>query len=121
MADSRVRPNNLVYITGYQVENQTKLGYLFYRDYGNDFYASYLSQITTAALGNNELTEEEAFYISRLCATNKGDILESVMGYAWIYNKKKYGCLKDFPEYVSILEKGLQSATEDSEEQEKEE
>eukprot|EP00972_Heterocapsa_arctica_P028312 4163104-Heterocapsa_arctica.AAC.1 len=29
--------------------------------------------------------------------------------------------LKDFPEYVNILEKGLQSATEDSDQQEKEE
>eukprot|EP00972_Heterocapsa_arctica_P060201 8879296-Heterocapsa_arctica.AAC.1 len=40
VAESAVRPNNLfVYVTGYKKENQTCLGYLFYRDYGNDGYA----------------------------------------------------------------------------------
>eukprot|EP00972_Heterocapsa_arctica_P107792 15875421-Heterocapsa_arctica.AAC.1 len=73
VADSRVRPNNLfVYVTGYKEENHIKLGYLFYMDYGNDCYASYLSQITRAALENKELTE-----LDRLCATNKSDIVEA--------------------------------------------
>eukprot|EP00972_Heterocapsa_arctica_P084839 12497281-Heterocapsa_arctica.AAC.1 len=39
VADSANRPNNFfVYVTGYKVENQTRLGYLFYRDYGNEAY-----------------------------------------------------------------------------------
>eukprot|EP00972_Heterocapsa_arctica_P108643 15998829-Heterocapsa_arctica.AAC.1 len=73
------------------------------------------------SLAKKTLTEIEAYNISRLCPANKGDILEGIMGYAWIYNKTQMEFLKDFPEYVNILEKGLQSATEDSDQQEKEE
>eukprot|EP00972_Heterocapsa_arctica_P049515 7288099-Heterocapsa_arctica.AAC.1 len=98
VADIAHRPNNLfVYVTGYQEENQTRLGYLFYRDYGNEAYASYLSKITSIALQNNDLTGTKGYNITRLGLANKGDILEAIMGYAWIYNRTKWDFLQDFP------------------------
>eukprot|EP00972_Heterocapsa_arctica_P082062 12094888-Heterocapsa_arctica.AAC.1 len=98
VADSANRPNNIfVYVTGYKEDNQTRLGYLFYRDYGNEAYASYVNKITSIALQNHNLTEMEGYNITRLCPANKGDILEAVMGYEWIYNKMKWDFLRDFP------------------------
>eukprot|EP00972_Heterocapsa_arctica_P115862 16450072-Heterocapsa_arctica.AAC.1 len=102
VVSSKVRPQNLfVHITGYietiRSEKFTRLGYLFFRDYGNERYRNYLTKITKEAYTKGELSKDDAFYINRLCNVNKGDILEAIMGYAWIYDKTEWPFLDNFP------------------------
>eukprot|EP00972_Heterocapsa_arctica_P001234 180663-Heterocapsa_arctica.AAC.1 len=51
---------------------------------------------------------------------NMGNILEAIMGYAWLCHSKKDRDQQEFPEFANFLENGLlqRTTTEDEEEQE---
>eukprot|EP00972_Heterocapsa_arctica_P115064 16445833-Heterocapsa_arctica.AAC.1 len=61
-----------------------KLGYKFFRDWGNETYADYMRSAATKAFKTQILTEEEYDSIVRLNMGNLGKMLEAIMGYVWI-------------------------------------
>eukprot|EP00972_Heterocapsa_arctica_P044491 6567669-Heterocapsa_arctica.AAC.1 len=80
--------------TGHEEEeerggNIQKLGYLFYRDYGNEMYGYFLRMIAMKGCEDGNITKTEFDSIAKYNNVNMGNILEAITGYAWIYNYKK--------------------------------
>eukprot|EP00972_Heterocapsa_arctica_P004522 672131-Heterocapsa_arctica.AAC.1 len=46
--------------------------------------------------------------IAKFNNVNMGNILEAIMGYAWIYNYKKNAVLAEFQDILNCLETGIQ-------------
>eukprot|EP00972_Heterocapsa_arctica_P013799 2035325-Heterocapsa_arctica.AAC.1 len=98
-----------------------KLGYKFYRDYGNECYGDYLRHIATKAYKGGLITYLEHFSITKYNDANSGNILEAIMGYAWLYQNKKNPDLKDFPDIMNYMENEiLKRATTDETEKKEE-
>eukprot|EP00972_Heterocapsa_arctica_P061865 9120575-Heterocapsa_arctica.AAC.1 len=60
------------------------MGYKFYRDWGNETYGDYLKNATKKARGENIIDDEDHAAITKYSAANMGNILETIMGYAFI-------------------------------------
>eukprot|EP00972_Heterocapsa_arctica_P098233 14498008-Heterocapsa_arctica.AAC.1 len=81
--------NFWVYVTIFE-EKETrggkvqKLGYKFYRDWGNETYADYLNNTAMKARKKHIIDKEELAMIMKVNINNLGNILEAIMGYAWL-------------------------------------
>eukprot|EP00972_Heterocapsa_arctica_P102428 15092957-Heterocapsa_arctica.AAC.1 len=62
---------------------------MFYRDYGNETYGDYLRTMAARAYERGDIMNAEHYEISKFNNINSGNILEAIVGYAWIYNYKK--------------------------------
>eukprot|EP00972_Heterocapsa_arctica_P045566 6725816-Heterocapsa_arctica.AAC.1 len=58
-------------------------------DYGNEAYGYFLRTTATKGYEDGDLTKEEFYDITKFNNVNMCNILEAIMGYAWIYNYKK--------------------------------
>eukprot|EP00972_Heterocapsa_arctica_P012880 1893374-Heterocapsa_arctica.AAC.1 len=95
MITNCVRYHNFwIHVTMYEEDEERggkiqRLGYRFYRDYGNETYGDFLRITAARAYEKGEITMEEHDEISKFNNANSGNTLEAIMGYAWIFNYKK--------------------------------
>eukprot|EP00972_Heterocapsa_arctica_P079140 11666338-Heterocapsa_arctica.AAC.1 len=66
-------------------------------------YGEYLTNLIRDALKRGILNKDEHWLINRLNNEKKGDILEAVMGYAFIFNKTRKIMLGNCLEYMNII------------------
>ncbi len=84
-----------------------KLGFEFFRDYGNEIYGDYLRHVSKMAHENGTLTKDEYYEITKFNNPNSGDILEAIMGYAVFYLYNKDPELQIFLDIRNHLENGI--------------
>eukprot|EP00972_Heterocapsa_arctica_P028270 4157407-Heterocapsa_arctica.AAC.1 len=82
---------------------------MFYRDYGNETYGQFLRKIATKGYDEGNITRAEHDSIAKFNNVNMGNILEAVMGYAWIYNYKNNPDLAEAQDILNCLETGIQT------------
>eukprot|EP00972_Heterocapsa_arctica_P009026 1328170-Heterocapsa_arctica.AAC.1 len=59
VASNPNRPGNLfVYITTYKDRGESRLGYVFYRDYGNEEYSLFMNRLITSLANSHTITDE---------------------------------------------------------------
>eukprot|EP00972_Heterocapsa_arctica_P054074 7968907-Heterocapsa_arctica.AAC.1 len=101
VASTDSTPGNLfVYMTAYKERGEERVGYIIYRDYGNDEHAQSMDRLN--------ITTESGWKINQLASKTKGDIVEMVLGLGFICTKKQWKDLTDIPEIVNAIELALQ-------------
>ena len=65
--------------------------------------------IATKGYEDGIITKTEYDSIAKFNNENMGNILEAIMGYAWIYNYKKNPELAEFQDIPNCLETGIQT------------
>ena len=98
-----------------------KMGFKFCRDWGNASYADLLKNRAHKAHADGIINSEDYGQITRYGDNNMGNILGTIMGYAFIAHYWREESLLEFKEIANTLETALITrATEDEEEEEEE-
>jgi hypothetical protein len=123
MAHGEWRHQNFwIYTTVYDFTEERggtiqKVGFKFYRDWGNGAYADLLRSIAAKALKDKTIDSNDYWLITRYSPINLGNIIETILGYGFIAKNRKDERLMEFIEIANYLENALEarSMEEDTE------
>eukprot|EP00972_Heterocapsa_arctica_P073627 10871818-Heterocapsa_arctica.AAC.1 len=126
MVNGRYRHQNFwVHTTSFEEQEERggtvlKIGFKFYRDWGNAVYADLLRTMTTKAKADNTINATDYEAIMKYGKENMGNIVESIMGYSLVATYFKEEDFMEFREIANYLENEMikRAAEEDDEPEE---